>query len=107
MCPACSDNQASQPFKAFLMPHGISCAVSQSERNHDWEPMIWRAFEMESSPAAQANAVKPLHALPEVRQKTSASADQHGSEIRPLYPSAIRTVTGDRIRQAVPHVLMG
>ncbi|HLN03519.1 MAG TPA: hypothetical protein VK335_29800 [Bryobacteraceae bacterium] len=69
--------------------------------------MIWRAFEMESSPAAQANAAKPLHALPEVRQKTSASADQHGSEIRPLCPSTIRTVTGDRIRQAVPHVLTG
>jgi hypothetical protein len=38
--------------------------------------MILRAFEMEPSPAAQANTAKPLCALPEVRQKTSASADQ-------------------------------
>jgi hypothetical protein len=64
--------------------------------------MILRAFEMEPSPAAQANTAKPLCALPEVRQKTSASADQHASEIRPLCPSTIRTVTVDRIGKPCP-----
>ena len=69
--------------------------------------MIVRAFEMESSPAAQAKTAKPLCVLPEVRQKTSASADQHGSEIRPLCPSTIRTVTVDRIGKPCPPCYRG
>jgi len=59
--------------------------------------MMLRAFRDETSPAAQANTAKPMCALPEVRQTTSASADQHGSEIRPLCPSTIRTVMVDCI----------